>query len=497
MSSTYILLDAMGIQSYIFKTNTLKIILGSSLALARWQVDCRDICLKSRGDLITSAGGNVLARFDGQDFSNQALGFKDACLQKAPPGMEIAWAKVNDNGKKDLEIWSDLQREIARYKAGDRDQSDYPPSPLTFPLSGCKHCGVGPDDGQGKVPDRSICKDCRDLHGKSDQLNNPTDKTSIEKICSIPLENSGKFTFPVRLDELVTNERDEQELLAVAVFDLNDMGIKVRETVERSGFDELCNFSSKLEEDFSNVFKEVIRELPLVLDSKKTKTIRLRPLMIGGDDAVFAMPASLWIFFVQKTLSKLKEKELSACAGVALAKHTYPINRLVQMAEELASNAKNRYRWENKAGDAVIDWHLHQETSFTSPIEIRKRNYIPIRQEDNLYEISTRRPYTLGELEELIKKAEKLKGLSGRKLFSLYRALRRGTVETRNTLVYTFLRDEQDDLKKYQPLWDWIRDIPGDEPLWEKTEFVRGSYKPSLYDTKIADIIELGWLLES
>lgn len=501
MSLKYILLDAMGIQPYIFRTNTLKIILGSSLALARWQEDCRNICVRSSGDLITSAGGNVLARFDDPDSSTQAISFKDACLQNAPPGMEIAWAIVDGNGKKDSSIWSDLQREIARYKSGDRieEKDVYPSLPLINPLPGCKHCGIKPNDGAKKVDEKPICADCYELHDLSRDLSSPTNETSIEIISQIPSETNSNF--PTDLPALVTNEKGEQELLAIVVLDLNDMGVKVKGVVRSNGFEGLHNFSSKLEKDFRETFEKTIREI--TFDAKVGNIIRLRPLMVAGDDAVFAMPVSLWISFVQKALCKLKEREISACAGVAVAKHTYPINRLAQMAEHLVTNAKNRYRWENKISDALIDWYLHQETSFTSPVEIRKRNYLIEIQENAQYEVSTQRPYTLEELNELIAKAEKLKrykngkSFSNRKLFSLYRALRSGTTATRNTLVYTFLRNEQDSLERYKPLWGWVKDIPGDEPLWEKTTFERDSYTPELYDTKIADVIELGWFLKS
>lgn len=496
MSAKYVLLDAMGIQSYIFRTNTLRIILGSSLALARWQEDCRGICYDCGGTLITYAGGNVLARFDAPE---KAVKFKDESRQKAPPGMEIAWAMVDGSGKReeDPKRWGDLQIEIAGYKAGNRDTEDYllPSakgclSPATLDLSGCKHCGIKPKGGAKKVDGRPVCSDCLKLYELSAELQSEhLGKTVIEKICCPP---PGHPAFTTDLKTLVTDAQDKQELLAVVVFDLNDMGIKIRKVVKSDGFEKLREFSSTLQTDFCGVFQETIEEI-----ASPKGLIRLRPLMVAGDDAVFAMPASIWLPFVRNVLPKLSKKGLSACAGVAIAKHTYPINRLAQMAEELVGNAKNKYRREKKKTDAVIDWHVHQEASFTSPLEIRKRTYIPVKDEDSRYEIATRRPYTWEELDDLILRAEELKDFSSRKLFSLYRALRNGTKATRNTLVYTFLRDEKENLERYKPLWDWIKDTLGDEPLWEKTTFESGSNKPEIYDTKIADLIELSWFLPS
>ena len=83
----YVVLDAMGIQDYVFKTNRLKVILGASLCLARWQYSCKK---KIHFDeLISSAGGNVFAVFNNKA---EALKFKEGCIGDAPPGLEIAWA---------------------------------------------------------------------------------------------------------------------------------------------------------------------------------------------------------------------------------------------------------------------------------------------------------------------------------------------------------------------------------------------------------------------
>ena len=90
MKKYYVLIDAMGIQNYIFETNNLKIIAGASLALARWQKECADL---KQIHIVFSAGGNILAWSSDKEL---AVKFKNRVLDMAPPGLEIAWAIVEE-----------------------------------------------------------------------------------------------------------------------------------------------------------------------------------------------------------------------------------------------------------------------------------------------------------------------------------------------------------------------------------------------------------------
>ncbi len=509
--NTYIFLDAMGIQDYIFDTNTLRIIVGGSLALARWQKGCERICNDHGGNIITSAGGNVLAYFEDKD---RAPAFKDEANFIAPDGMEIAWALVESYENDDeTVVWQKLQRKILRYKAGDREPPDYlsaPAQPLDIP--GCRHCGERKEDGSAPEDNKDICHICRKRHKWGGELESETGQgTPIEVISRIPLD-MGLAKFPNEIDRLVVTPDCNHEHISVVVIDLNDMGAKVREVVMHGGFNDLREFSLELEKNLVAVFKGTVMKIAGLSQgfNKNGQFIRLRPLFLSGDDAAFAMPESLWIPFTREILLQIKnncffkENSISAGVGVAIARHTYPINRLNRMAEELVKSAKNGHRWEKMKAPSfsksVVDWHLHQESSFASPRQVRERTYIPKRHENSRYEIVTRRPYTLKRFEELHEKANELNNafsLSKRKLFTLYQGLRAGTKATRNTLVYDFLRDEKDDMSKYKTVWDLLQSTPGDDPLWEKTSFKREGHNPDLYDTELADILELCSFLQT
>lgn len=505
MTKIYVLLDAMGIQHYVFETNKLTIIIGSSLSLSEWQETCVHLCKKCNGDMISSAGGNVLARFSEKD---QAEEFRKMAIGSAPPGMEVAWSETQEQNKL-TETWKLLQTEIGRYKAGDKNPEDYPAFPIP-PLEppGCLYCGTRPADNQDEVGGRKICSICRKRYKKGSELQQDySGNTPIEKLYQRAFELGFTGLFPGELEDLVTkvtNDKGEKDLLAVVVIDLNDMGNRVKQVVDKYGFDGdvgLHGFSKKLEQKLVDISQTVLSEMANWEDGKNEKDkknsfLRLRPLLLGGDDIVMAMPAPLWPAYVSSIFEKLKEAGFEACAGVIVAKHTYPINRLIGMAEELVSNSKGlvRYR-KNQNHDCdgfAIDWHMHQESAFNSPLAIRRRNFIPYNKND-IIEVATRKPYGFEEFDILLKKAASLKGshYSNRKLFTLYAGLRSGTKATRDTLVYIFLRNEDPDFIQYDKIWDFVKGTEGEHPLWSKKDFQKGGYNVTLYNTDFSDVLEL------
>ncbi len=524
---TYVLLDAMGIQDYIFQAGRLKVILGASLALADWQEQCRSFA--TNGDIISSAGGNVLASFQNKTDTSQ---FREECIKAAPPGMEIAWAETKaGHSEKDAAIWQRLQVDLARYKMGDRPADDYPKRrPPEAP--GCDFCGIRPNDKKGKIKDsgteRSACAVCRRLFTTGSKLGKgKPGNTSMEKLLAIPAEITGDQNagFPSSLESLVSYGDEAGDLLAVVVVDLNDLGNRIKEIVEKENFEKLRGFSTDLEIHLFAAIKTAMKGLwededcrPLFTgrenedagkqekDKKETREIfRIIPLMAAGDDMVFALPARLWQPFAVTLLKQMHPKGYPACAGIAIAKHSFPVNRLVLMAEELAANAKGYVRYLNnqKAADpkessdsapqypgVALDWHVYQETAFSSVLEARKRHWFT-KFKPGEYALGAARPYLLDDFLALTGEARRwrtTKAWSSRKLYTLREAVSNGPEQTRDTLTYVFLRDENDKLDKYGPLWERVENTKDNGyPLWEKA-VIDGT---DVWQTTMADLLEL------
>lgn len=491
---TYILLDAIGIQRYIFETNTLRIITGSSLWLAQWQEECKKLCDNHGGELITSAGGNVLAKFTNAD---KAIKFKDSAINIRPAGLEIAWAEVDGNGKSDSKVWSELQVEIAKFKAGDRDKNEYIQPQKFIDKISCQFCGVRPSDGNEKIEKKDICEVCRQKYKKGNSLTESRSaQTPIESL------NRKAGSFPQELDKMVEiPESKETELLAVVVIDLNEMGTRIENIVKDKGFKELHTFSEGLESDIAGICNGLIDDMIGKGDNWKNLNVKnknglcLRPLFLGGDDLVFAMPASLWQTFVSFIFDRLKGKNLEACAGIMIAKHNFPINQLVEMAEDLCANAKNlvKYRKQNNENISgfALDWHVHQESVFESPVSIRKRTLVKDLQ-NYTYAIATDKPYLYEEFVKIRNEVGNLSKISNRKLFSIYQGLRQTPQNTRDILVYEFLRNENEKMDKYTKIWEWVKQSGSQYPLWDiKKNMSVDNSTYTIFYSKYADILEL------
>jgi len=526
--SWYLLLDAMAIQSYIFATNKLKIILGSSRALALWQTGCRNLAKECGGEIITSAGGNILARFAA---GKEALDFRIKTLEhnNLPPEMEIAWALTERSGSDaDKDVWQRLQIEIARYKAGDRPAEDYPEKPWPEP-PGCQFCGVRPADENENIEGRKICRRCRTLYKRAKTAQTDPENSGLDQLTSW-VEKEWNKNFPDDLEKMVTFERETRNLLAAVVIDLNNMGNRIKKLVEKQGFSALENFSRTLEEDILDTIKESIKVLRADKNGlADNATIRLRPLVAAGDDLIFTLPARLWVDFTKKMLESLDKKGYPACAGVAIAKHSFPLNRLVLMAESLCDNAKKHLRFlktetvDDKTGtpETALDWHLHQESSMLDPLAVRRRQSVSNPKKDEFtittgrpytlqeavrrrqsvsnpkkdeFTITTGRPYTLQEFTTLLEETKTAWAkISNRKLFALYSALHQGPQATRELLKYTFLRREKEDMSLFEPLWKKVCTLDGRYPLWEEQKFNDGTL---VYHSAITDQLELKWLMQ-
>jgi hypothetical protein len=113
----------------------------------------------------------------------------------------------------------------------------------------------------------------------------------------------------------------------------------------------------------------------------------LIPLMLGGDDLLVLCRAEIALPFVVTLCEQLAESQpedgdgfkLTLGVGVVFAKHNIPIHRLHEVAEQLASSAKRRFRGLTEAGMAgrsVIDWAVYSTSWVDDPVEVRRRDWL-------------------------------------------------------------------------------------------------------------------------
>jgi hypothetical protein len=156
-------------------------------------------------------------------------------------------------------------------------------------------------------------------------------------------------------------------------------------------------------------------------DGKDESPAPLVPLMLGGDDLLLVCRARVALSFVVKlceTLDSLQKNstgfKLTLGIGVVFAKQTIPIHRLHEVAEQLASSAKRRFRGlnEGEAKRSVVDWAVYSASWVNDPEEVRQRDWL--RGSGSELRVLSQRPVdVLGEgtdsLQGLVSGAEKLK----------------------------------------------------------------------------------------
>ncbi len=131
----------------------------------------------------------------------------------------------------------------------------------------------------------------------------------------------------------------------------------------------------------------------------------LIPLMLGGDDLLLLSRAEVALPFVVslcKELESLQQErtgfKLTLGVGVVIAKHTVPIHRLHEVAEQLTGSAKRRFRGfrADRNKRSVVDWAVFSSAWADDPVEARMRDWLR-GSGDNLRVLSQRPVDVLGQ----------------------------------------------------------------------------------------------------
>ena len=147
----------------------------------------------------------------------------------------------------------------------------------------------------------------------------------------------------------------------------------------------------------------------------------LIPLMLGGDDLLLVSRAEIALPFIVTLCAELDaiQKDstgfkLTLGVGVVFAKHTIPIHRLHEVAEQLANSAKRRFRGltDGDAKRSVVDWAVFSTAWVDDPEEVRRRDWL--RGSGSELRVLSQRPVDVlgegtGSLQGLVNGAEELK----------------------------------------------------------------------------------------
>jgi hypothetical protein len=162
--------------------------------------------------------------------------------------------------------------------------------------------------------------------------------------------------------------------------------------------------------------------------------------------------------------------EISACAGVAIAKEATPISELFELAQDLCKIAKRRsydIHLQEEREVACLDFQVVTTPSWG---DVEETRYIQFRTEDE-NRLLTYRPYTIGEVENLIKAVRELKKekFPQSKLISLYKSLWQGKHQAMFHYLTLFVRARDEQKKALKKVEEYLNVAASMTPPWKKT----------------------------
>jgi hypothetical protein len=349
-----------GIQSFIFQTNKLQEIVGASELVEKICTDFFKVNVKNfkEDNLILSAAGNIKYIFeDKSDCQDLVMKFPKAVMELAP-GITISQAVV----KMDIENPIDELEKRLRIQR-NKSISITQGIGLMVTETARKTGGVGVKYGKDGVIDLA-------QKLKQEEVNY-ANKKLVRKV----LGSSEKFqeSFPFDIEEMVKRE-SLKSWIAVVHADGNNLGNKIMKLGEQlkgeQGMKAFKAFSNLLDKSTTEAAKEAFNQtIKNVVENDDLKTIPFRPVILGGDDFTGIIRGDLALNFTESFLENFErfskenfkdyanefklnenpfENGLTACAGIAYIKASYPFHYGVSLAESLCQEAKKHSKGINK-----------------------------------------------------------------------------------------------------------------------------------------------------
>ena len=403
-----------GIQSFIFQTNELKDIIGASELV---EMICTDFFKEfvCGGELVVSAAGNIKCIFeDEQECRNAVLLFPKKVMEAAP-GITISEAVVPFADDSEFaEAVEELENRL-------RIQRNKPFPSITTGLMGMERSrktGLpAVKVEKGEFLDKStVNKRERGL------------KTSSELYKKFGIDGIDIKAMALNVDDMT----GDNSWLAIIHADGNGLG----DIVSKIGKDKelLKEFSSGLNKATERACQKAYLQTISDKNYKEGKSVLpFRPIILGGDDLTLICRGDLALPFTrsfiqnfeeqtQVMLGNLKAKaekislnKLTACAGIAFIKSSYPFYYGYDLAETLCSIAKKDTKKSGEVPPAsCLMFHKVQSSFIEDFNEIVKKELTPCPNHSFVFG-----PYYLAErpgrwtVDELLEKAKKLNGKAG------------------------------------------------------------------------------------
>lgn len=351
-----------GIQGFIFQTNKLREIVGASELV-------EEICTTKFKRLFDSVGvtynedncilhaaGNIKYIFDNQEDCMKVVRVFPKAIFEFAHGITVSQAVVKYDGDKFKTAVNELEKRL-------RTQRNKPMRSATLGLMGIER------SRQTGLPVTFVKEEKR--FGKTEEIH--VDEGTRAKLYEDPsgvrlkttkklCEKAFGMSFDDDDDRIAYNIEDitqKNDWIAIIHADGNGLG----QVVQKVGYDpvKFKAFSEKLDEATTasaiSAYKAVKEQF------NDSEVIPIRPIVLGGDDLTLVCRADLALDFVETFIQEFEnntrkmlvhngesllanvfenetDKRLTACAGIAYIKSSFPFYYGYNLAEALCSQAK-------------------------------------------------------------------------------------------------------------------------------------------------------------
>lgn len=366
MSKAYLYAAAVqGIQDFIFKTNELRHIVGASELVEQICTSAFNEFEKQDGESVVRAAGNIKYVFKNLDDCKKAFrNFPKKIMQMAP-GITVSQAVA------EIEEFGDAIDEVEKKLKVQRNK---PPKSVLSGLMGIKRAN------NTGMPVTCV--------SKGEYLDDATNAklkqgNTVWELCkkSFNIETLSHKQIPYDISDI----KGKNDWIAIIHADGNGLG----KVVQKVGKDKVLfrEFSMKLDEATTLAAKAAY-------DAVKGKfsengKIPIRPVVLSGDDMTVIIRGDLAVEYAKVFIKAFEEEAkkllgniltnkeifadgkdyLTACAGIAFIKSSYPFYYGYQLAEELCGQAKKDTKamvGENDLPASCLMFHKVQDSFITN-----------------------------------------------------------------------------------------------------------------------------------
>lgn len=330
--------SVQGIQDFIFRTNELKDIVGASELVEKI---CTDAFLEFGQDnskTIVKAAGNVKYIFDNAEDCRRAVRYYPKKVMEMAPGITISQAVVKVSA--DL---SDFTQKVEELEKNLHIQRNKPLKSLvtgTRAMLRSRRTGLPAMEAVRKDGDTEYLDEATIAKRKS--ANPANDDYSTLKLARKSFGNEELSARSLALN--IGDMTDQNDWIAIIHADGNGLGQVVAEKNKKP--EELRLFSESLDHATVTAARQTHRDIITSDEYVIGKVVPFRPVVLGGDDMTIICRANLAMTYATLFIRHFEENTqkagngLTACAGIAYMKSSYPFHYGYDLAEALCEEAK-------------------------------------------------------------------------------------------------------------------------------------------------------------